>query len=152
MTMTIAERVDAELADAMRARDRVRLSVLRLLKTALTNKSIERGHTLTDTESTQVVQALAKQRHDSIDQFGQAGRIDLVEKEQAELKFLETYLPPPIDADTLSGMVDSAIAEAGATSAKDMGRVMKAVMAKLAGQAVDGKRINELVRAKLSPS
>jgi uncharacterized protein YqeY len=151
MAMTkMSDRVDQELATAMRARDPVRLSALRLLKTALTNKSIERGHDLTEAEAVQVVQSLAKQRQDSITQFSAAGRHELADKERAELQVLETYLPPPIDPQALSALVDAAIAETGATSTKDLGRVMKAVMARLAGQSADGRQINEIVRAKLS--
>jgi uncharacterized protein YqeY len=146
----MTDRLDQELAAAIRARDPVRLSALRLLKTALTNKSIERGHDLTDAEAVQVVQSLAKQRQDSIDQFARAGRRDLVDKEGAELHVLEGYLPPPLDPQALAAAVDAAIAETGATSAKDVGRVMKAVMARLAGQAADGRQISDLVRARLS--
>jgi uncharacterized protein len=150
MATNMMTRVEHELADAMKARDPVRLSALRLLKTALTNKTIERAHDLTDTEAQQVVQALAKQRRDSIEQFGRAGRHDLVAKEEAELRILEGYLPPPLDAAALDHAIDAAIAETGATSAKDMGRVMKAVMAKLEGHSVDGKRVNERVRERLA--
>lgn len=148
--MTVAERVAAELANAMRARDPIRLSALRLLKTALTNKGFELGHTLSEAESVQVVQTLAKQRRDSIEAFEKAGRPDRVADEQAELAVLETYLPPPVDAAELEGLVDAAVAECGATSTKDLGRVMKTVMARLAGRAVDGKTVNELVRRKLA--
>jgi uncharacterized protein YqeY len=148
--MTIPERVDKELAGAMRARDAASLSALRLLKSALTNKSVERGRALTDAEAVQVVQALAKQRHDSIEQFARAGRDDLVAKERAELQVLETYLPPALGEEALAEAVDAAIAEAGATSMKDMGKVMKLVMARLAGQAVDGRHVNDLVKARLA--
>jgi uncharacterized protein YqeY len=147
--MTMNERVDTELAAAMRARDPARLSALRLLKTALTNRSIERGHPLSDAEALQVVQSLARQRHDSIEQFGRAGRTDLVEKERAELAVLDALLPPAAGDETLAAAVDAAIAEVGATSARDIGRVMKAALARLAGQTVDGRRVNELVRSRL---
>jgi uncharacterized protein YqeY len=148
--MSLNERVDTELAAAMRARDPARLSALRLLKTALTNRRIERGRPLSDVEALQVVQSLAKQRHDSIDQFGRAGRHDLVEKERAELAVLEALLPPALSDEALAAAVDAAIAEVGATSARDMGRVMKATLARLAGEAVDGRRVNELVRSRLA--
>jgi uncharacterized protein YqeY len=148
--MSIPERIDKELADAMRARDAVRLSALRLLKSALTNKSVERGRALTDGEAVQVVQALAKQRHDSIEQFARGGREDLVAKERAELQVLETYMPPALSDEALSEAVEAAITEAGATSMKDMGKVMKLAMARLAGHAVDGRQINELVKARLA--
>jgi uncharacterized protein YqeY len=147
---TLIERVTAELAEAMRARDPVRLSALRLLKTALTNKDVERGRPLSEGEAVQVVQGLAKQRRESIEQFTAANRMDLVAKEEAELRVLEAYLPPPMDAAQLTEIVDAVIQETGAASAKDLGRVMKAVMARLAGQPVDGKRVNELVRSRLA--
>jgi uncharacterized protein YqeY len=150
MTTTLTGRVNAELAEAMRARDPVRLSALRLLKTALTNKDVERGRPLSEAEAVQVVQGLAKQRRESIEQFTAANRMDLVAKEEAELRVLEGYLPPPMDAAQLAEIVDAAIQETGAVSAKDLGRVMKAVMARLAGQPVDGKRVNELVRSRLT--
>ena len=109
-------------------------------------------HALDDSESLQVVASLVKQRRDSIEQFTKGGRQDLVDKEAAEIRVLEHYLPPAVDAADVERAVVEAIAETGATSAKEMGRVMKAVMAKLAGQTVDGKAVNELVRKKLAGS
>jgi uncharacterized protein YqeY len=120
-----------------------------MLKTALLNREIERGHPLDDNEQRQVVSSLVKQRRDSIEQFAKGGRQDLVDKETAEIAVLEGYLPPAVGAGDLDRIVDGAIASTGASSAKDMGRVMKAVMAALAGQTVDGKAVNELVRRKL---
>jgi uncharacterized protein YqeY len=142
--------ITAAIADAMRQHDPLRLSTLRMLKAALMNREIERGHALDDAESLQVVNALVKQRRDSIEQFTNAGRQELADKEAAEIRVLETYLPAPADPAAIESAVASAIAETGATSAKDMGRVMKAVMAKLAGQTIDGKVVNELVRKKLA--
>jgi uncharacterized protein YqeY len=147
--MTLAEDVNRAITDAMKARDAARLSTLRMLKTALMNREIERGRALDDKESLQVVAALVKQRRDSIEQFQKGGRQDLVEKETAEIAILESYLPPAIEPGELDRIVVEAIASTGATSAKDMGRVMKAVMAALAGKTVDGKAVNELVRSKL---
>ena len=121
-----------------------------MLKAAFMNKSVEKGHDLEDAEALQVVSALVKQRKDSIEQFSKAGRTDLVEKEAAEVAILESYLPPAADPALVERAVTDAIAETGATSAKDMGKAMKAAMAKLAGQTVDGKVVNELVRKKLS--
>ena len=144
--------VTAAIADAMRRHDPIRLTALRMLKAALMNREVERGHALNDAESQQVVASLVKQRKDSIDQFTKGGRMDLVEKEAAEIRVLEAYLPAPVDPEIVQRAIADAIQETGATSAKDVGRVMKAAMAKLAGQAVDGKTVNELVRARLAGS
>ena len=134
----------------MRQHDPVRLTALRMLKTALTNREVERGHALDDAESLQVVAALVKQRKDSIAQFTASGRQDLADKEAAEIRVLETYLPPAADPAMVEQAVVDAIHETGAASPKDMGKVMKAAMAKLAGQSVDGKTVNDLVRARLA--
>jgi uncharacterized protein YqeY len=142
--------VTSAIADAMRKQESLRLAALRMLKAALMNREIERGHALDDNESRQVVTSLVKQRKDSIEQFTKGGRQDLADKEAAEIAVLESYLPPAADPDVIDRAVVEAIAETGATSAKDMGRVMKAAMAKLAGQSVDGKTVNELVKQKLS--
>jgi uncharacterized protein YqeY len=144
--------VNAAIADAMRAKEVARLSALRMLKAALMNREVERGRALDDSESRQVVSSLVKQRKDSIEQFTKGGRQDLVDKEAAEIRVLESYLPPSADPAAIERAVLDAIAETAATSAKDMGRVMKTVMAKLAGQSVDGKAVNELVRQKLAGS
>jgi uncharacterized protein YqeY len=138
------------IADAMRKHDPVRLTALRMLKAALMNREAERGRALDEGESLQVVTALVKQRKDSIEQFTNGGRQDLADKEAAEIRVLEAYLPAPADPAAIDQAVADAIAETGATSPKDMGRVMKAAMAKLAGQSVDGKAVNELVRQKLA--
>src|SRR5438105_8866507 len=134
----------------MRQHDPLRLSALRMLKAALVNREVERGRALDDSESQQVVASLVKQRRDSIDQFTKAGRQDLADKEAAEIRVLDSYLPPAADPAAIERAVTEAITETGAASAKDMGRVMKAAMAKLAGQSVDGKIVNELVRSKLA--
>jgi uncharacterized protein YqeY len=147
--MPLVDDVSAAIADAMRQRDAVRLSALRMLKAAFVNKDLEKGHRLDDAEARQVVSALVKQRKDSIEQFTKGGRQDLVDKEAAEILVLEAYLPPAADPAAVDTAVADAIAETGATSPKDMGRVMKAAMARLAGQNVDGKTVNELVRRKL---
>src|SRR5882672_7361428 len=128
----------------MRKHEAVRLSALRMLKAALVNREVERGRALDDAESLQVVASLVKQRKDSIEQFTKGGRQDLADKEAAEIRVLDAYLPPAADH-----AIDEAIKETGATSSKDMGRVMKVAMAKLAGQSVDGKTVNERVRQKL---
>lgn len=147
--MSLVEDVSGAIAAAMRRKDAVRLSALRMLKAALMNRAVEKGHELTDDESRQVVTSLVKQRRDSIEQFTKGGRDDLAQKESAEIAVLEAYLPAAADQATIDRAIAEAIAETGATSIKDMGRVMKASMARLAGQTVDGKAVNELVRKKL---
>jgi len=146
----IVSDVSAAIADAMRKQDAPRLSALRMLKAALMNRAVEKGHELDDAEARQVVSSLVKQRRDSIEQFTKGGRADLAAKESAEIDVLETYLPPAADPAIVERAVADAIAETGAASAKDIGRAMKAAMAKLAGPNVDGKAVNELVRRKLS--
>ena len=144
------QQIAADLTAAMKAKDAARLSALRMLKAAIMNKGIvEKGRDLNDAEVLQVVASLVKQRRDSIDQFAKAGRTDLVEKETGEIAILEHYLPPAASADEIDAAVADAIAETGASSPKDMGKVMKAVMPKLAGKNVDGRTINETVRRKL---
>ena len=137
------------MTEAMRRQDAQKLSALRMLKAALMNRSVEKGRDLDDTESRQVVSGLVKQRRDSIEQFLKGGRKDLADKEAAEITVLEAYLPPAADPAVIERAVADAIAETGATSQKDMGRVMKAVMSRLTGQSVDGKAVNEIVRRKL---
>jgi uncharacterized protein YqeY len=149
--MAMIEDVNRAIADAMRAKDAPKLGALRMLKAALMNREIERGRALDALESQQVVMSLVKQRRDSIEQFTKGGRQDLVDKETAEIAVLETYLPPAVDPADLERTVDAVIASTGASSAKDVGKVMKAVMAELAGKTVDGKAVNELVRRKLQP-
>jgi uncharacterized protein YqeY len=144
--------LNAAIADAMRQRDPVRLTALRMLKAALMNREVERGRALDETEALQVVASLVKQRKDSIEQFTNGGRQDLADKEAAEIVVLDAYLPPSADPAAVERAVVEAIQETGAASPKDMGRVMKAAMAKLAGQSVDGKAVNELVRQKLTPA
>ncbi len=136
----------------MRKHEPVRLGALRMLKAALMNREIERGRALDDAESLQVVTLLVKQRKDSIEQFTKGGRQDLADKEAAEIGVLEAYLPPAADPAVIDRAIADAITETGATSPKDMGRVMKAAMARLAGQSVDGKTVNERVRQKLAGS
>jgi uncharacterized protein YqeY len=147
--MTLTERITRDIADAMKARQQVKLSALRMAKAALMNGEVSKGRALEEAEAQQVLSSLIKQRRDSIEQFSKAGRTDLVEKETAELGVLEQYAPPAASAADLEQAVDAAITETKAASPKDMGRVMKAVMAALAGKTVDGKAVNELVRRKL---
>jgi uncharacterized protein len=148
--VALIDEVTAAIADAMRRQAAPRLSALRMLKAALMNREVEKSRALDDAESRQVVASLVKQRRDSIEQFQKAGRQDLVDKETAEIAVLEEYLPPAADPAVVERAVAEAIAETGAASSKDMGRVMKAAMARLAGQTVDGRVVNELVRKKLA--
>jgi uncharacterized protein YqeY len=147
--MSLIDEVTSAIADAMRRHDAARLTALRLLKAAIMNREVEKGRALDDGESRQVVQSLVKQRRDAIDQFLKGGRKDLADKDAAEIVVLESYLPPAADPAVVEQAIAQAIAETGASSPKDMGRVMKAAMARLAGQNVDGKRVNELVRKTL---
>ena len=148
--MPFIDDLNKAIADAMRKQDQTRLGALRMLKAALMNREVERARPLDDAEALQVVQSLVKQRKDSIEQFTKGGRQDLADKEAAEILVLEAYLPPAVDPAVVERAVVGAIAEAGATSPKDMGRVMKLAMTALAGQTVDGKALSELVRQKLA--
>jgi uncharacterized protein YqeY len=148
--MPLNEQIAADMTAAMKAKDAPRLSALRMLKAAVMNKGmVEKGRDLEDAEVLQVVASLVKQRRDSIDQFAKAGRTDLVDKETAEIAILEHYLPPALTAEEIEAAVAAAIAETGASSVKDMGKVMKAVMPKLAGKNADGKAVNDAVRRTL---
>jgi uncharacterized protein YqeY len=147
--MPLVDEVSAAIADAMRKRDPARLSALRMLKAALVNRAVDKGRDLDDPEARQVVTSLVKQRKDSAEQFSKGGRQDLADKETAEIAVLESYLPPAVDPATVERAVAEAIAETGARLPKDIGRVMKAAMAKLAGQTVDGKTVNEIALRKL---
>lgn len=148
--MTLFEQVTKDIAGAMKTKDQARLAPLRMLKTALTNRQIERGHALDAAEERQVVMGLIKQRKDSIDLFRQGGRQDLVDRETAEIPVLEAYLPAAADPAAVEAAIDAAIAQTGAASLKDLGRVMKVVMPKLAAFTIDGREVNEKVRKKLS--
>jgi uncharacterized protein len=148
--MTLIAQITQDIADAMKTKDTVRLSALRMVKAAIMNGEVAKGRALEDAEAQQVLASLIKQRRDSIEQFGTAGRQDLVDKEKAEIAVLEKYAPPAASVAELEQAVAAAISETGAASAKDMGRVMKAVMSALAGKSVDGKAVNELVRKKLA--
>ena len=147
--MSLNEKIAGDIAAAMKAKDAPRLSALRMLKAAVMNKGVEKGRDLDDAEVLLVVASLVKQRRDSIDQFAKAGRTDLVDKETGEITVLETYLPPAASPDELEAAVAAAIAETGAATVKDIGKVMKAVMPKLAGKHAEGRAINEIVRRKL---
>ncbi len=149
MSLQNLTQLEADLASAAKARDQIRLSVLRLLKSALKNYEIEVGHDATPQEIMTVLQREAKKRQDSINQYGSANRQDLVDEEQAELEILEEYLPPKLSDEDLDKLVARAIQETSATSPADMGKVMQAVM-KLTGAGADGKVVSEKVKSALS--
>ena len=148
--MTLFEQLTKDIGEAMKAKDAARLTPLRMIKAAMMNGEVAKGRALEEAEAQQVLASLIKQRRDSIEQFGKAGRQDLVDKETAEIVVLEKYAPPSATAAELEDAVAAAITETGATTMKDMGRVMKAVMSALAGKSVDGKAINELVKKKIA--
>lgn len=147
--MTISERVEKDLVAAMKAREGLRLSVLRMAKTALKNKQVELGKALSDDEAVAVLRTLVKQRRDSVEQFRKGGREDLAAKEEAETEILLTYLPAAASDEEIGAAVAAAIAETDASGPQDLGKVMKVAMQKLAGKNADGKRVNQAVRAKL---
>lgn len=148
--MSFLATIESQIKAAMLARDTVRLGTLRLFKTALVNKAVEKGRDLDDAESLQVAAALVKQRRDAIVQFEQGGRRDLADRDRAEIAVLEEFLPPPVSPADIARAVEDAVAATGATSAKDMGKVMKAVMVLLAGKSADGKKVNDAVRLRLA--
>ncbi|MEY2549378.1 MAG: uncharacterized protein QOD64_1960 [Verrucomicrobiota bacterium] len=148
--MTLPERIDADLKDAMRAKDAGKLAVLRGLKSALKYAAIEKSDaSLDDAAATQVIRKQVKQRQDSIESFEKGGRPELAAKEKEELEILNAYLPKGLSADELSALVRETIAEAGATSRAQMGAVMKALQAKVAGRA-DGRALSAEVQRQLS--
>ena len=147
--MSLEQKITGDIATAMKAKDQMQLGTLRMLKAALVNKGIEKNRALEPAEELQVVSSLVKQRRDSIEQFTAGGRADLAAKEQAEIGILEAYLPPAVTPDELDRVITQAVADTGASGPKDMGKVMKAVMAAVAGKTVDGKAVSEAVRAKL---
>ncbi|MBI3925774.1 MAG: GatB/YqeY domain-containing protein [Armatimonadetes bacterium] len=143
------DRISEDLKSAMKARDKPRLDTLRMVKTALKNEEIELGP-LDDDRAVKVLVRLCKQRRDSIEQFGAAGREDLASIERRELAIIEEYLPSEPDEAEIRGSIERAVAQTGASSARQMGEVMKRVMAGFAGRPVDGKRVSQLVRERLS--
>ncbi|MEP7337746.1 MAG: GatB/YqeY domain-containing protein [Acidobacteriota bacterium] len=154
--MSFIQRINQDITAAMKSKEAEKLSTLRMVKTALMNFEIEKKGktnnsetTIDDAEAIKVLQSLVKQRRDSVEQYNQGGRPELAEKEAAEIKFIETYLPAALDEAAVAKIVEETVAETGASSMKDLGSVMKAVMAKLAGQTVDGKIISQLVRSHL---
>ena len=148
--MSFAEKIQQELTAAMKAREELRLRVLRMLKTALHNRKIEKGAELDDPESLAVVKSLIKQRREAAEEYRKGGAVDRAAEEEKEIGVLEAYLPAAVGDDAIRAAIDAAVKETAATSAKDMGKVMKAVMSRFAGQNIDGKKVSELVRQRLS--
>jgi hypothetical protein len=148
--MTLSETIQKDLTDAMRAKDELRLSVLRMVKSAIKHKETEKIRALDETESIQILQTLVKQRKESIDQFTKGGRQDLADKEAKELTIIESYLPAGASDAEMHAAISKAIAETSATSLKQMGAVVKAAKALLEGKTVDGKALSDRVRSRLS--
>jgi len=147
--MSLKARIEDDMKLALKAREEIRLSTIRMLRSAIKNKEIEIGHELSDDEVVRVVQSMGKQRHDSIEAFEKGARLDLAAREREELQILESYLPPPVSAEDIERIVREVVSETGAKSVKEMGLVMKEVLKRLGG-AADGKRVNEVVRRVLA--
>jgi uncharacterized protein YqeY len=147
--MTLKQRIIDDMTAAMRAQDAPRLSTLRMVKAAMMNRQIEKGGELTDEEMAKMLGSLLKQRRDSVEQFERGGRMELAAKERAEISVIEAYLPQAATREEIEQAVAAALAETGATSMKEMGAVMKAAQARLAGRAADGRILSELVKSKL---
>lgn len=148
--MNLKDKIIADMTAAMKAKNADKTGTLRMVKAALMNRQIDKGSELTDDEVMKALQTLVKQRRDSIESYEKAGRAELAAKEAAEISVIETYLPQAASADEIAAAVEAAVAETGASSIKDMGNVMKAAMAKLAGKSADGKLVSDSVKAKLS--
>jgi uncharacterized protein len=147
--MSLKERIVSDMTAAMKAKDAARLSTLRMVKASFMNREIEKGGELTDEELTKSMQSLVKQRRDSIEQYEKAGRQELADKERAEIEVIEEYLPKAASREEIEQAVIEAIAETNASSMRDMGAVMKAAQAHLAGRNADGRTVSEIVKAKL---
>ena len=148
--MSLYDRLTEDLKFAMKSRNQLRMDVIRMIKAAVLNKEVELKRDLDDAEMSRVMTTLVKQRRESIEQFEKAQRQELAAKERQEIEIIESYLPKPLSPEELETLITSVIADTGFRSMKDMGAVMKAVMARLGGQTVDGKRVSELVKSKLS--
>lgn len=148
--MSLQQQINHDLMQAMKHQETLRLSTLRMIKTALKHRQVELQRELDDTEVFQVLKMLIKQRQDSVEHYMRAGRTELAETEQMEIAIIEQYLPPALSQSQIEQVVDETIRQLGATSMKEMGAVMKAVMGKLATARVDGAVVNQLVRSRLS--
>lgn len=147
--MSLKQRIVDDMTAAMRAKDAARLSTLRMVKAAMMNRQIDKGGELTDEELAKLLGSLLKQRRDSVEQYEKGGRAELAAKERAEISVIEAYLPQAATREEIEAAVVAAIAETGATSMKEMGAVMKAAGARLAGRAADGRVVSEIVKARL---
>ena len=147
--MSLKQRIVKDMTAAMKLKDAPRLSTLRMVKAAVQNREIEKGEPLTDEETAKLLQSLVKQRRDSVEQYEKAGREELAAKEGAEIAVIEEYLPRAASREEIERAVAEAIAETGASSLKEMGAVMKAALARLAGRNADGRTVNEVVKSKL---
>ena len=147
--MSLKQRITSDLTASMKAQDSARTSTLRMVKAGIVNREIEKGGELDDDELAKLLRSMVKQRKDSVEQFEKGGRPELAAKEQAEIAVIETYLPQGASQDEIDQAVAAAIAETGAASMKDMGKVMKAAQASLAGKNADGRTVSETVKAKL---
>jgi len=150
--MSLQETIQSHMVEAMRNKDSLRLSVLRMMKSAIKNKEVasEESKTLDEAEVLAVLNSLVKQRRDSVEQFRKGGREELAQKEEAEIKVLEQYLPAAASDDDIRNAIEAAVQQTGAASMKDMGKVMKAALAELAGKSADGSRVSQLVKEKLA--
>src|ERR1051325_270965 len=148
--MALKDQIIADMTAAMKAKDAARTSTLRMLKAAITNREKDGGDALTDEDVLKLLRSQVKQRRDSVEQYQKAARQELVDKEQAEIAIIEAYLPQAASAEEIEQAVNDAVAQTGATSMKDMGAVMKAAMANLAGKNADGRAVSEAVKKRLS--
>jgi hypothetical protein len=148
--MSLKERIISDMTAAMKSRDAARTSTLRMVKAAVMNREIEKGGELTDEEMRGALQSLVKQRRDSVEQYEKGGRPELADKERAEIEVIEAYLPQAASSEEIEEAVNQAISETGATSIRDMGKVMKAAQARLAERSADGRVVSEIVKAKLN--
>lgn len=148
--MSLHDRLTEDLKLAMKSRDQLRMDVIRMIKAAVLNKEVELKRDLDDAEMSRVMTALVKQRRESVEQFEKAQRTELAEKERKEITIIESYLPKPLSHDELDTLVVSIMRETGASSMKDLGLIMKKVMARVEGQPLDGKLVSDLVKSKLS--
>ena len=150
--MSLQDKIQSDIAESMRTKDSLKLGVLRMMKAAVMNKKVEKMKDLDEPEVLAVLNSLVKQRKDSIDQFRKGGREELAQKEEAEIKVIESYLPAAASEDDIRRAIEEAIQETSAASMKDMGKVMKAVQTGLSGKNADSRVISEIVKAKLAPS
>jgi len=148
--MSLSKQIVADLTTAMKAQDAAKTSTLRMVKAAMMNRQIEKGAELDDEDTQRLLRSLVKQRRDSIEQYQKAGRQELVDKEQAEINVIETYLPKAASQEEIEQVIAAVIAETGASSMKDMGKVMKAAQVALADKNADGRLVSEIVKAKLA--